>query len=87
MPARLGVDIGSTFIDLVVDETTRVARVDPLRSHGTAHHRLSRRRAGVRGVVLIDGVVPANPKAEQFVPPGALVEVRLPGGRDGPPGE
>jgi len=26
--------------------------------------------------VLIDGVAPANPKAEQLVPPGALVEVR-----------
>jgi N-methylhydantoinase B len=29
---------------------------------------------------LIDGVAPANPKAEQLVPPGALVEVQLPGG-------
>jgi N-methylhydantoinase B/oxoprolinase/acetone carboxylase alpha subunit len=38
--------------------------------------------------VLIDGVAPANPKAEQLVPPGALVEVRLPGGGGyGPPGE
>jgi N-methylhydantoinase B len=35
---------------------------------------------GARGAVLIDGVAPANPKAEQLVPPGALVEVRLPGG-------
>jgi N-methylhydantoinase B len=35
---------------------------------------------GERGAVLIDGVAPANPKAEQIVPPGALVEVRLPGG-------
>ena len=35
---------------------------------------------GARGVVLIDGVAPANPKAEQLVAPGALVEVRLPGG-------
>jgi N-methylhydantoinase B len=25
-------------------------------------------------------VAPANPKAEQLVPPGALVEVQLPGG-------
>jgi N-methylhydantoinase B len=37
-------------------------------------------RPGARGAVLIDGVAPANPKAEQVVPPGALVEVRLPGG-------
>jgi len=38
--------------------------------------------------VLIDSVAPANPKAEQLVPPGALVEVRLPGGSGyGPPGE
>ena len=35
---------------------------------------------GARGAVLIDGVAPANPKAEQVVPPGALVEVQLPGG-------
>ena len=38
--------------------------------------------------VRIDGVAPANPKAEQLVPPGALVEVRLPGGGGyGPPAE
>jgi N-methylhydantoinase B len=44
--------------------------------------------AGARGEVLIDGVAPANPKAEQVIPPGALVEVRLPGGGGyGPPGE
>ena len=30
--------------------------------------------------VLVDGVRPANPKGEQIVAPGALVEVRLPGG-------
>ena len=30
--------------------------------------------------MLIDGVPPANPKAEQVVPSTALVEVRLPGG-------
>ena len=43
---------------------------------------------GARGAVLIDGVAPANPKAEQLVPPGALVEVRLPGGGGyGPPAE
>ena len=35
---------------------------------------------GAPGEVLIDGVRPANPKAEQVVPPTALVEVRLPGG-------
>src|SRR5262245_48740552 len=35
---------------------------------------------GALGEVLIDGVRPTNPKAEQIVPPGALVEVCLPGG-------
>ncbi len=41
---------------------------------------------GARGEVLIDGVRPANPKAEQVVPPDALVEIRLPGGGGyGPP--
>ncbi len=35
---------------------------------------------GALGEVLIDGLRPANPKGEQLVPPGALVEVRLPGG-------
>src|SRR5438094_927167 len=41
---------------------------------------------GARGEVLIDGVHPANPKAEQVIPPNALVEVRLPGGGGyGPP--
>jgi len=35
---------------------------------------------GACGEVLIDGVPPANPKAEQIVPAGGLVEVRLPGG-------
>ena len=35
---------------------------------------------GAVGEVLVDGVSPSNPKAEQLVPPGALVEVRLPGG-------
>ena len=33
-----------------------------------------------RGEVLLNGVAPANPKAEQVLPPDALVEVRLPGG-------
>jgi N-methylhydantoinase B len=43
---------------------------------------------GAGGEVLIDGVAPANPKAEQVLAPGALVEVRLPGGGGyGPPGE
>ena len=43
---------------------------------------------GARGEVLIDGVPPVNPKAEQVIPPGALVEVRLPGGGGyGPPQE
>jgi N-methylhydantoinase B len=44
--------------------------------------------AGAPGQVLIDGVAPGNPKAEQIVAPGALVEVRLPGGGGyGPPSE
>jgi N-methylhydantoinase B len=30
--------------------------------------------------VLIDGRRPENPKAEQCVAPGTLVEIRLPGG-------
>jgi N-methylhydantoinase B len=43
---------------------------------------------GAFGEVLIDGAAPANPKAELTVPPGALVEVRLPGGGGyGPPDE
>ena len=36
--------------------------------------------SGALGEVLVDGVAPANPKGEQLVPPGALVEIRLPGG-------
>ena len=36
--------------------------------------------AGAPGEVIIDGVRPVNPKAEQVVPTGAIVEVRLPGG-------
>ena len=44
--------------------------------------------AGSPGRVLIDGVAPANPKAEQVVPPGALVEEQLPGGGGyGPPAD
>jgi N-methylhydantoinase B len=35
---------------------------------------------GALGEVLIDGTRPENPKAEQLVAPGTLVEVRLPGG-------
>ncbi len=35
---------------------------------------------GARGEILIDGTAPLNAKAEQTVAPGALVEVRLPGG-------
>ena len=43
---------------------------------------------GARGEVLINGVAPANPKAEQVIPPDALVEVRLPGGGGyGPPSD
>jgi N-methylhydantoinase B len=37
---------------------------------------------------MIDGVHPANPKAEQIVPPDSLVEIHLPGGGGyGPPSE
>jgi N-methylhydantoinase B len=43
---------------------------------------------GAPGRVLVDGVAPTNPKAEQLVPPGALVQVDLPGGGGyGPRGE
>ena len=43
---------------------------------------------GALGEVLVDGVAPPNPKAELAIPPGALVEVRLPGGGGyGPPDE
>ena len=43
-------------------------------------------RPGARGEVLIDGVQPPNPKAEQVIAPGSLVEIRLPGGGGyGPP--
>jgi N-methylhydantoinase B len=43
---------------------------------------------GACGEVLVDGQPPANPKAEQLLEPGALVEIRLPGGGGyGPPGE
>jgi N-methylhydantoinase B len=37
-------------------------------------------QAGATGEVLIDGVRPANPKAEQVVNPDSLVELHLPGG-------
>ncbi|MBI2543938.1 MAG: hydantoinase B/oxoprolinase family protein [Candidatus Rokubacteria bacterium] len=35
---------------------------------------------GATGQVLINGRPPANPKAEQVLPPDAVVEIRLPGG-------
>jgi N-methylhydantoinase B len=35
---------------------------------------------GARGEVLINGVRPANPKAELVLSPDTLVEIRLPGG-------
>jgi N-methylhydantoinase B len=35
---------------------------------------------GATGEVLINGRSPANPKAEQVLEPGDLVEIRLPGG-------
>jgi N-methylhydantoinase B len=43
---------------------------------------------GAPGEVLIDGRPPANPKAQQVIAPGSLVEIRLPGGGGyGPPAE
>jgi N-methylhydantoinase B len=43
---------------------------------------------GALGELLIDGQAPTNPKAEQVIPPGALVEIRLPGGGGyGPPAQ
>jgi N-methylhydantoinase B len=36
--------------------------------------------AGAPGGVLIDGRAPANPKAEQLLDPGALIEIGIPGG-------
>ena len=43
---------------------------------------------GARGEVLINGRAPANPKAEQTLGPGDVIEVRLPGGGGyGPPAE
>jgi N-methylhydantoinase B len=43
---------------------------------------------GAPGRVLIDGVQPENPKAEQIVAPGSLVEIHLPGGAGyGPPAD
>jgi N-methylhydantoinase B len=43
-------------------------------------------KPGSLGEVRVNGAPPANPKAEQLVPPDALVEVRLPGGGGyGPP--
>jgi N-methylhydantoinase B len=43
---------------------------------------------GAPGELLVDGVAPPNPKAELTIAPGALVEIRLPGGGGyGPPDE
>jgi N-methylhydantoinase B len=43
---------------------------------------------GAPGEVLVNGCPPANPKAEQTLMPGDVVEVRLPGGGGyGPPAE
>jgi N-methylhydantoinase B len=43
---------------------------------------------GATGAVLINGRMPANPKAEQVLQPGDLIEIRLPGGGGyGPPAE
>ena len=44
--------------------------------------------SGAPGELLIDGRRPDNLKAEQLLPPGALVEIRIPGGGGyGPPAE
>ena len=43
---------------------------------------------GAPGEVRINGRMPANPKAEQTLQPGDLVEIRLPGGGGyGPPAD
>jgi len=43
---------------------------------------------GAMGQVLINGAAPANPKGEQTLVPGDLIEVRLPGGGGyGPPAD
>ena len=60
----------SPFVCSILGDRTR--RTRPGASSAAARARC--------GEVLIDGVAPPNPKAEQLVPPGALVEVRLPGG-------
>ena len=43
---------------------------------------------GATGQVLINGTAPANPKAEQTLHPGDLLEILMPGGGGyGPPAE
>ena len=43
---------------------------------------------GARGELLINGTAPANPKAEQLIQPGDLIELLMPGGGGyGPPAE
>ena len=43
---------------------------------------------GARGALLINGEAPENPKAEQPIQPGALIELLMPGGGGyGPPAE
>jgi N-methylhydantoinase B len=43
---------------------------------------------GATGQVLINGTAPANPKAEQMLQPGDLIEILMPGGGGyGPPAE
>ena len=43
---------------------------------------------GAKGALLINGKAPANPKAEQLIQPGDLIELLMPGGGGyGPPAE
>lgn len=45
-------------------------------------------QSGARGALLINGQAPANPKAEQLIQPGDLIELLMPGGGGyGPPAE
>ena len=76
------------------DRASACARRSPSSAPSSATGRGSPPRASSAasrarpGEVLINGRPPANPKAEQILDPGELVEVRLPGGGGyGPPAE